>query len=402
MKQIQRKGRSAQRGFSLVELGVGLLVIGLLTLGALTYWRTAGQKQVAVAERDLQTQAQQAMVGFAHANFRLPCPAVDRNGVEDCGLPATPNQIGFLPWRTLLLPDGAAAQFKYGVYRASNVAGNLDQDLAVAKDRVWPLRFYTGTKTATDQVPVDTPSVNLPDLCLAVNLASDMPAPTGALAVKEGTTVTRRSMAFVIAAPGFLDADGDGDRFDGLNHTANNALPTFEASNRVMTDTYDDRVLAMDLDTLFAQLNCGQALSAIHHSHFNAALGAAFMKQGMEDYKIQLDVQVRMAEAGVASATAGTFSAAAGLANAVAALANATAFTVITYGSTAGLIAAATAAVVINTAAVVASAGPLTTSSLILVEAKDRVTTAQGMIPTSAALATSVEANAKNADALGF
>lgn len=401
MKHSELKSRFNQHGFSLVELGVVLLVLGLLSMGGMAYWRSAGQQRVTVAERDLLTQAQQALVGFAHANYRLPCPDIDRDGQEDCGLLAAPNHIGGFPWRTLQLPDAAAAQLKYGVYRAAQASGWDDLDLAVARDRMRPL-IIVGSPLVVAESLLD--NTNLPDLCFALSMATDtqvVPNPA-ALAVKDRVTAARGPMAFVLAAPGLLDADGDGDRFDGANHRASNAAPTFEAANQGRSDAYDDRVLVMGFDTLFAQLNCGQALSAIHHSHFNTAMSSAFMKQALIDYKYQLQVQAVLAGAGVASATAGVSMGVAGVANAAAALANATAFTVISYGTAAGLLVAATAAVVVNTAAALASVAPLAISIAVTVEAADRVNDATAMVSSSAALAASVKLNAKNADALGF
>ena len=397
------KRSHGQHGFSLVEIGVVLMVLGVLSVGGVAYWRTAGQQRVTVAERDLLGRAEQAMLGFAHAQYRLPCPDTNSDGIEDCGVPGSINHVGGLPWLTLQLPEAAAAQFKFGVYRAPHVNAWLDTDLSVAKDRMRPLVpvASAGTVAAADLL---LGSTNLLDFCAALTLASSAPATAASLAVMDSriTPAARRPMAFVIASPGLLDADGNGDRFDGLNSTASTALPTFEAANRNINDSYDDRLLAMGFDKMFAQLNCGPAMSAIGHSHFNASLSAAIMQLAISDHYAQLQVSVLLAAAGVASGVAGVSSAAAGLANAVAALSNATTFTVVTYGSTAGLIAAATAAVIVNTAALVASAAPLALAIAIAVETADRVAMANAALAPSAALALSVDANSRNADALGF
>ncbi|MDD5333143.1 MAG: type II secretion system protein [Rhodoferax sp.] len=391
--------KSSQRGFSLMESSIALIVLGLLTTAAVAYLRLAGQQKVATVEHDLQRRAQQAVYGFVHANFRLPCPAADTSGIESCHVNGGDHSVGMLPWRTLQLPDATASTLKYGVYRVANANGWQDTDLAVSRDRMRPLVAIGITPVATESLLGNR---NLLDFCYGATLAAQAGTSATALAVKDGTTATRRPMAFVIAAPGLLDADGDGDRFDALNHGASDVTPTFEAGNRSRSDLYDDRVSAIGFDTLFTQMNCAQALSVIDHSHFNAALSASVMERALSDYHYQLQVQAVLAGAGVASATAGTAGATAGLAIAVTTLVNATTFTVITVGTQAGLIAAAAVSVVANTTTVLASIGTLTTSILVTVEAAQRVATGAEMAASSATLSTAINANARNADALGF
>lgn len=395
-----------QRGFTMVEMGVALLVLGIVSVAFVAWWRMSAQQRVAVAESDVMVLAQQATLGFAHAHYRLPCPAADLSGLENCGTAANPRQVGMLPWRTLQLPSAASAQMRYGVYRAPQTNLWLDTDLAVAADRMRPLATDTGADITTVN-EMSLGAVNLPDFCLGLSMASQTgaagAAPASALAVRDASAsaLTRRPVAYVIAAPGLLDADGDGDRMDGLNHSASSTDPTFEAGNKPVSSTYDDRVLALGFDTLFGNLQCGQALSAIQHSHANAALSASVMRRAISDYKYQLEVEAVLAGANLASATAGVALASAGLANAVAALANATTFTVITYGSAAGLLAAATAAVAVSTAAVAASAPPLALAIAVTVESAKRVDQAKAMMPPSTTLAKEVTANARAADAMG-
>lgn len=93
-----------QRAFTLVELAVVLLIVALLlstlmyTLSAQSDQRTREQTQ-----RTLE-QAREALIGFAIANGRLPCPASSAsNGVEapNGGGDCTNYNDGFLPAVTL-------------------------------------------------------------------------------------------------------------------------------------------------------------------------------------------------------------------------------------------------------------------------------------------------------------
>ena len=129
---MQRNSKRAAAGFSLVETAIALLILGLLALAITAYWQSATQAKVKVAERDLLTRAQGAVVGFAFAKGRLPCPAaVGGTGLESCTL----GQVGELPWATLGLADAGAKQMKYGAYKKANATASLDNDLTAAKDR---------------------------------------------------------------------------------------------------------------------------------------------------------------------------------------------------------------------------------------------------------------------------
>lgn len=395
-------GRARQSGFTLVELGVSLALLGLLALAFVAYWRVSAQQKTAVADRDLLAVTERAVVGFAHARFRLPCPASDSAGDEDC---SGGRQVGFLPWRTLGVADARAGRLLYGAYRAANATQPwLDMDLAQALDRLRP-SFTVGPPPTLPATPLalNPANANLLDLCYAMTLASNAAANASALGVVDAhAAATRRAVAFTVATPGLLDADGDGSPFDGRQASASSTSPTFDAANRPVADGYDDRVLAVPFNTLFAQLQCGQALSAVSHSHVNAATAAASLQQALIHYKRQLEIAALLAGAGVASGTAGVLSASAGLSSAVAGSANAVAFTILTYGSASAVMAPAVAAIVSNTAAVAASAGTLALAIVAQVEAQDRVTRVQPLVDDSAAQATAIDANARTADNLGL
>jgi prepilin-type N-terminal cleavage/methylation domain-containing protein len=79
--RLGRRGRHA--AFTLVELAVVLMIVGLL-LSSLTYTLAAQTEQRAreQTQRTLE-QAREALIGFAITNGRLPCPASSTsNGLE--------------------------------------------------------------------------------------------------------------------------------------------------------------------------------------------------------------------------------------------------------------------------------------------------------------------------------
>ncbi|WP_068166929.1 type II secretion system protein [Hydrogenophaga taeniospiralis] len=436
--------RQRMKGFTLVEISVALLALGLIVWGAVAFWQQSAGQRVSAVQLDAQQQAHQSVLGFLYARHRLPCPAADANGVESCSLAGGGlRQVGYVPWQTLALPRPEAGRLRYGVFREASATAPLDRDLAVAQDRMNPLRVRTpnprpqngnapngnapplpvasaGLLGATQSGDVAAPlnsacnaanappcslggaaSVNQVDVCLALNTASDAAtAPAGSLGVMSAGV--RRPAAFAIAAPGLLDADGNGQAFDGANATASDASPTFESSNTRATHAYDDTVLAASHAELFALLGCETGLSVAEHAHFNAATGAFVLERALYDYRDQLYVMVKLAEADVAAATAGVTSAIAGGADAAQAMLSATADTTMSAGARSfqiGLAAVGIAAAVAGGIAAGVSMGLAVDS---LVDAQDTHSEFAARTTAITDLSISINRNALLADAIGF
>jgi prepilin-type N-terminal cleavage/methylation domain-containing protein len=107
-------------GFSLVEMAVVMVIVGLMIGGLLTPLSVQmEQRKVAETQKSLD-EAREALLGFALRNGYLPCPAVSAaNGLEDrSGAACTGGKrAGLLPWATLGLPklDGWGRIFRYSV-----------------------------------------------------------------------------------------------------------------------------------------------------------------------------------------------------------------------------------------------------------------------------------------------
>jgi len=114
------------RGFTLVEMAIVLLIMGLLLGGGLTVLSAQiEQQRINDTQRQLE-QAREALIGFALANGRLPCPASATipAGVALAGQEPTPvlaagcaNAAGVLPWATLGVSetDAWGRRFTYRV-----------------------------------------------------------------------------------------------------------------------------------------------------------------------------------------------------------------------------------------------------------------------------------------------
>ena len=153
---------------------------------------------------------------------------------------------------------------------------------------------------------------------------------------------------------------------------------------------------------MFAHFGCGEALSAIHHSHVNAATSAAVMRRAASDLHYQMQVNAVLAGAAVSSATAAVAMATAGVALAVSTLTTAIAISIISYATASALIASASFAVAANTAVSVLAVAKLALSIAVTVDAAQNVTGAENIRNASINLATQVDVNARTADALGY
>ena len=150
------------RGFSLVELSISLAISSALGIAA---WQLLVVNRNAVSalpatEQLLQTSA--AIEGFTLNKHRLPCPASDADGRENCAGAS----IGLLAWRDLGLPQ-AYSVMRYGAYRTAS--HDLTQALARYAPNLPSGFVITG--------------INGLDLCTGLRKAAGNPIATDALTV---------------------------------------------------------------------------------------------------------------------------------------------------------------------------------------------------------------------------
>ena len=438
--------KKSQAGFSLISLAVAMVALSIVMLAAMAYWQKSAGIQVAAAQQDAQMQSKDALIGFLYSNHRLPCPAVDVNGFESCtGSVTSLRQIGFVPWRTLGLPRPDTGRLRYAVYREASASAASDRDLAATVDRMNPLRVRTptpkpqngnapngnapplpvaqptllgATNSGIDSDPLSascnaansppcpaaslgSSAVNQIDVCLALNTASALTvAPASSLAVKVGAT--RRAVAFVVVAPGLLDASGNNQKFDGANATATDTTPTFESASAEQTSTYDDKVLAVSHAELFSTLNCAEGLAAASHAHFNAATGAFVLERAMYDYRDQLYVVIKLAEADVAAASAGVLTAVAAGVDSGQAVVSATGDAFASAGARSFQIGLASVGVALAVVGGVAAAAGLALAITSVVDATNDHNDFAARTTAITDLTISINRNALLADAIGF
>ena len=124
-------------GFSLIEVTIALLVVGLLTTGLIVpFAKQMDAQKIKQTNKKLE-QIKEALFGFAVIHERLPCPDADTDGLdgfEDFPCDASSiNTQNSLPWATLGIGklDGWKRQFRYRVDEeyANGIPDSLKTDI---------------------------------------------------------------------------------------------------------------------------------------------------------------------------------------------------------------------------------------------------------------------------------
>ena len=270
-----------QRGFSLVELAVSLVIAGIL--GILIWrWTVAAQQPATLQAMQAQlSEAQAAIEGFVLVKHRLPCPANDTAGVEACGT----SSAVMLPWRTLgMSSDGS--RLHYGVNRgggadlaalpAAEASPDLNIEFSGVPITLVPLSTRANTEAglasgsasasaaaavaATQaqsliaQAKAKRTLVNGLDWCRVLRRFDSTAGAAGTLMA--GNIGGALPVAYIVVHPG---ANG---QFEGSNVVGNGGSWRYDLPGREQDAQYDDLSLAVGPGDLSARLGCVARLGA--------------------------------------------------------------------------------------------------------------------------------------------
>jgi prepilin-type N-terminal cleavage/methylation domain-containing protein len=168
-----------ERGFTLTELAITVVIIALLIGGlALTLSAQNEARQFAETRARLDA-AQEALIGFAIRNGRLPCPATAAsNGIEspvgggNCG---ANGQNGYLPAATLGMP---------GAIRNGYLLDAWDQEIRYAVT-TWQQPAGTYVFTTSNQIA----TVGVTALAPNLRICSASTCNSGEVLTASGTVV---------------------------------------------------------------------------------------------------------------------------------------------------------------------------------------------------------------------
>ncbi len=249
-------------GFSLVEMAIVLLVIGLLSAGWMSVYRPAAEFKRGAAAAIFQQRVVQSLLNFALTHHRLPCADITGDGYEEMNCPSNFAKDGAVPYATLgLTLNGLAAgsantppNMIYGVYRNSNVNPVQDADLAVVKERT---NDVVGTTSYQDVNDFRRALVN----AAAAAVTRNQVYVTGDKHTTGNEDCTNNAVsnaAFWLVSPGAADMDGNGSPFDGVNVNLKkdgSGTLCFASPTRLHDAGYDDLVKGVSFNTLLGRLS---------------------------------------------------------------------------------------------------------------------------------------------------
>jgi prepilin-type N-terminal cleavage/methylation domain-containing protein len=123
-----KTARQRQSGFTLVEIAIVLLIVGLMIGGLIAPLSSQLEQRRVSDTRHAMDEAREALFGFALRNGYLPCPAISAtDGREDRAGNGCNKRFGLLPWATLGVGrlDGWNRILAYSVTPAFADSANL-------------------------------------------------------------------------------------------------------------------------------------------------------------------------------------------------------------------------------------------------------------------------------------
>ncbi len=115
---LRTTAKELQRGFSLIEVALVLVVVGLALGGLMSAMGSQLEnKRISDTQQALE-EVKEALIGYAIINKRLPGPATSAtNGVALTSCPTEVICTGYVPWATLGVPkrDAWAKLIRYSV-----------------------------------------------------------------------------------------------------------------------------------------------------------------------------------------------------------------------------------------------------------------------------------------------
>ncbi|CAN7385702.1 type II secretion system protein [Pseudoduganella sp. LjRoot289] len=232
-----------QQGFSLVEIAIVLVIVGLMVGGLLTPLTMQMEQRKAADTQRALDEAREALVGFAVRYGYLPCPAISAgDGQEDrSGNRCTDERReGYLPWATLGLArlDAWNHLYRYSVTPAFADSANRFK-LVTARDITVYTRDALGNLSVAT-APSDIPAVILSHGRNGYGATSDA-----------GLRLANRSPADLRS-----NEDEQGNAAADINFMARNA-----SDNRALPGgEFDDMVTWVSPNILFNRMVAAQVL----------------------------------------------------------------------------------------------------------------------------------------------
>lgn len=199
------------RGFTLVEMAVVLVIVGLMLGGILMPISAQMEQRDRSNTKQRLEEIKEALIGFAIMNGRLPCPTTQADpsnanyGLEDASCTA-PSPQGYIPWKTLGVPEFDAW-------------GTARKTIADPWVGYWRYRVDSNFSVAITSI---TTGFSADALSIQDNAGNSL------------TTSTERPIAVVFSTGKNLAANGENADYEGTNGLYQSDVPS---------QTFDDQLI---------------------------------------------------------------------------------------------------------------------------------------------------------------
>lgn len=230
-------------GFSLVEMAIVLVVLGLISWTVSSAYDNTGPARDRAIALQTGEALREALRAFALQNARLPCPDTVGSGDENltpAGACAEAAAAGWLPYHALGLDmPKASLRASYAVHRNAS-ASTGDADLAVRTERTGDAPGAAGYRNVRDLLAGLRNATNEPANSAMASITGDAAA-SGAI---DCSANDRSEPAFFLIFP-LSDRDADGKRLDSVHagSTLSSLLCAY-APGTPLTLDHDDVVIA--------------------------------------------------------------------------------------------------------------------------------------------------------------
>ena len=235
-------GHSHQPGFTLVEMAMVLMIVGLLLGGLLPTISSQMERQHINETRKQLDEIQQALIGYAIINGRLPCPASSTsNGVE------SPAGTGICDHSY----DGYVPAATLGVTSAIDSQGNKGFAVDSWGNRIRYAVTSSNINAFTKPNGMSTTGISAlaPNL-LVCSTATDITISSCAA----GTSLTSNGVPVVIFSTGKNGAQGSAGTDEAANLDGTNANNNRTFVSHTPTPDFDDLVIWVSPNTLLNRM----------------------------------------------------------------------------------------------------------------------------------------------------
>ena len=215
----------SNRGFTLIEIAVVMVIIGILAGGSVSLIRVLSERKGRNETADYLKQVNQTLISFADINGRFPWADTNGDGVEDVG-----SSSGDLPFLTIQINPND------------------------------PYGRNLGYAVNTNMTTGNAATCN----ALRAGVVGQFPQ----VVDSSDSTGTPFSVAAIIISAGLMDGNGDGDVFDAIasgTWQGNNTNGSPNYIRHFPTDSFDDLVAYVGGNELYGEI-CEYLVLAVNNT----------------------------------------------------------------------------------------------------------------------------------------